>query len=315
MIRQLFLLGITLISGVCDAQINFERVYGGALPDFFHAAIPTSDGGILAGGSTRSYNNGSLLNTDFYLVKMNASGDTLWQRAFGSTSNDDGIAVAEFAGGYVIGGTSINPTNGTNDFYIVKTDLNGIKQWDYYYGGTGAEFCLDLLPLPGDTLLVYGSSSTFTNGGYDIYLFKIDGNGTQLSAANFGGTGNDGGYGIRPTADGGYIFSGFSNSGLSTPDIYLVKTDSSLTQEWTKSFGGAGFDIGYDVEQNADGGFMILGLWENGADTSEIVLIKTDAAGQNAVYSYPGTHPGDFGFKMAKTIDGFFITGLHQQRK
>src|SRR5436853_4110751 len=103
-------------------QTPFEKVYGGQLPEVFQSAIETSDGNLLAGGSTQSFGNGNISNTDFYLVKTNGNGDTLWTRAFGTTNAEDGNAVAEIHDGYVIAGNGLNAANNTYDFYLVKTD-------------------------------------------------------------------------------------------------------------------------------------------------------------------------------------------------
>lgn len=310
MIKSIVLLSCLLvIIHFSSAQNSFEKVYGGALPEVFRSVLETSDGSLLAGGSTRSFGSGDIFNTDFYLVKTKANGDTLWTRAFGTTYNDDATAVAEFANGYVIAGTSINPANGSNDFFVVKTDKNGNITWSNYYGGNGAEYCTHVVSLSDTTLLIYGTTTSYTSGGYDLYMVKLDTSGSQLAAFNFGGTGNDSGYGIHRTDDGGYIMSGFSSSGLSSADIYLLKLDSSFVLQWSRTFGGTGLDIGYDVEQTPNGGYMVLGLWQNGPDSSEIVLIETDSNGLDPVIKYPGTHPGDYGYAIRRIADGYLLSG------
>ncbi|HEX3080308.1 MAG TPA: hypothetical protein VHQ04_07585, partial [Puia sp.] len=310
MIKRSVLLSLFLaIIHFSSAQNSFEKVYGGALPEAFRSVIETTDGNLLAGGSTRSFGNGDVFNTDFYLVKTKADGDTLWTRAFGTAFNDDGTAVVEFANGYIIAGTSINPANSTNDFYVVKTDKSGNVIWNNYYGGTGQEYCTHAIAISDTTLLIYGTTTSYTSGGYDLYIVKLDTNGSQLSSFNFGGTGNDSGYGIHRTQDGGYIMSGFSSSGLTSADIYLLKLDSAFAFQWSRTFGGSGLDIGYDVEQATTGDYLVLGLWQNGPDSSEIVLIKTDSDGLNPVIKYPGTHPGDYGYSIRRMADGYLLSG------
>jgi hypothetical protein len=310
MIRRIVFIAAFLLNfQISFGQNEFERVYGGLLNERFHMAIPVADGRILAGGSTSSYGNGNIFNNDFYLVKISAAGDTIWKRSFGTPNDDDGRAVAEFAGGYVIAGFSINPLNGSYDYHVVKTDTDGNVLWDNYYGGTAADYGVNVLVVNDSTLAMVGNSSSFTNGGFDVYVVVLNGEGVQLNDAHFGGTLTETSYGIGLAKDGGFIICGYSAAGSSTNDVYLLKIDSGLNFQWSQTFGETGFDIGFDVDATDDGGYMVLAVWQNSADSSEIALIKTDSAGLNPVIKYPGTHAGDYAFKLCRLNDGYAISG------
>src|SRR6185369_11368670 len=71
-----------------------------------------------------------------------------WQQAFGGTGVDQAYTVKQTGdGGYIIGGSSASgisgnksdPGFGAEDFWIVKVDTNGVKQWDKTFGGTNSD--------------------------------------------------------------------------------------------------------------------------------------------------------------------------------
>ena len=273
----------------------------------------TSDGGyIIVGNVTISGSGGEV-----YLIKTDGSGNEQWSKTFGGTENDYGFSVKQTSdGGYIIccSTLSFGNMNGQYDGYLIKTDDSGNEQWSKTFGGSGnEEFISVIQTLDGGYILC---------GNYDddVYLVKTNGNGIEQWSKTFGGNGgNDWGNSVQQTSDGGYIISGFTVSfGNGSSDVYLIKTDGSGNEQWTKTFGGTSEDEGYSVKQTTDGGYVIIGNTKSFVQYPnsigyDIYLIKTDGSGNEQWFKSIGGTGYDGGYSIEQTTDGgYVITGYSE---
>lgn len=131
----------------------------------------------------------------------------------------------------------------------------------------------------------------------------------RIPGKTFGGAGDEGGAAAAPTADGGYIITGYTTSlGAGGADLYLLKTDAVGNKLWQKTFGGSGDDYGAAVQPTEDGGYIIAGSTNSpGAADVDVLLLKTDAVG-NLVWEATFGGPGnDYGYGVQPTGDGGYI--------
>lgn len=118
----------------------------------------------------------------------------------------------------------------------------------------------------------------------------------------FGGTGNDVATYAQQTLDGGYILAGYTFVSGARDDALLIKTDENGNEQWNKTFGGAGDDRAYSVQQTSDGGFILAGV-----SNFDGLVIKTDENGNEQWNQTFGTDGFDEFRSVQQTSDGGYI--------
>jgi len=160
--KQIIIALISLLIGVgaVSAQLNdqWSRTYGGVALDAGSAVVQLPDGGYILGGSTRSAGAG---NDDFYLVRTNSVGTTVWTRTFGGAGVDLCFSVIRTSdGGFAMGGVTATGGANNDDFFLVKTDANGDNAWSRTFGNTGWQACYNLIENTDQQLVLVGYTTT-----------------------------------------------------------------------------------------------------------------------------------------------------------
>jgi len=296
---------VYLIKTNASGDTLWTRTYGGADYDYALSIQLSSDTGYIISGGTYSFGGGG---DDVYLLKTNASGDTLWTRTYGGASHDYGSSVRQTSdGGYIIAGTTFSYGSGSGDVYLLKTNATGDTLWTRTYGGTNEENGISVQQTSDSGYVIAGFTCSFGAGSYDAYLIKTNASGDTLWTKTYGGTGLDVGYSVQQTTDGGFIIAGSTNSFGNGDQVYLIKTNASGDTLWTKTYGGTSLDYGQSVQQTSGGGYIIAGATWSSGDSSQTYLIKTNASGDTLwTRTYGGANP-DLARSVYQTSDGGYI--------
>jgi len=253
---------------------EWTQTYGGSSLDWAFSVQQTHDGGYIITGSTQSYGAGS---HDVWLIKTDKLGIEEWNYTFGGSEFDHGNSVLQTTdGGYIIAGITLSYGAGSYDFWLIKTDASGIEEWNYTFGGTEDDQGNTVQQTADGGYIIVGHTTSYGAGDYDVYLVKTDGSGTEEWSQTYGGIYMDIGEGVWQTSDGGYILTGETKSyGAGSYDVYLVKTDASGVEEWSRAYGGSNDDQGYCVQQTADGSYITVGRTKSfGAGNFDVWLLK-----------------------------------------
>ena len=308
---------------------EWDRRFGGNGEEGLSQAEQTIDGGYILGGfsgSDAGYDKteGSRGGIDYWMVKIDSSGNKQWDRTFGGTNDDYLSSIQQTRdGGYIlggwtnsgIGGDKTEPCWGGYDYWIVKTDSLGNKQWDGRFGGTLNELMSQnslLQTLDGGYIMGGSSRSdssgdkTQNNWSFDnnnFWIVKTDSVGNKIWDKRYGGIPEQ--YvnteaileSILLTSDGGFILGGYSYSGIggdkSQPtqggdDYWIIKIDFLGNKIWDKDYGGNGSDWLYSLASTIDGGYLLGGYsnsdlsgdkTENCLGIGETWMVKIDSVG------------------------------------
>ena len=212
---------VYLLKTDSNGNLLWEKNFGGTDADIGYGVVETADGGLVVTGYTNSFGN----NYQVYLLKTDSSGNLLWEKNFGGTSDDRGYSVVEASdGGLVVTGYTYSYGN-YSQVYLLKTDSNGNLLWEKNFGGSNTDYGKSVVETADGGLVVTGYTLSFGNN-YQVYLLKTDSSGNLLWEKNFGGSSDDRGNSVVETSDGGLIVTGYTNSFENAVQLYMIWTDS-----------------------------------------------------------------------------------------
>jgi hypothetical protein len=333
-----------------SGNILWQRSLGGSLADAAFSIQQTADTGFIVGGLTTSSDGDVTFNyggTDYWIVKLDTSGNIQWQKCLGGTATDKAYSIKQTKDrGYIVAGTT-NSNNGDvsgnhstvtgYDYWVVKLDTSGNIQWQKCLGGSQWDEAYSIQETNDSGYIVTGYTQsndgdvTGNNGyysQYDYWVVKLNNLGNIQWQKCLGGTQSDWALSIKQTFDGNYIVAGLSDSNDSDvtghhgnsyfDDFWIVKLDTSGNILWQRSYGGTQSENAYDIQQTNDSGFVICGIASsNNGDVTglhgiycDVWVVKIDSAGNLQWQKTLGGSKIDYGESIQQIKDnGYILAG------
>jgi hypothetical protein len=293
---------------------QWEKTYGGSEGEFLRTIVATPDGYLL-GGESNSTNDGNkeseqFGSDDYWVVKNDFAGEKQWDRSFGGDEADNLLSIVPTSdGGFLLAGDSNSGINGNKtaakkgdveafaaDYWVVKIDASGNREWDQTYGGVEREELSKIVLLTDGNYLLGGSSfsdaspvedltgkTENSRGGNDYWLVKIAPDGSKIWDKTIGGEKSDELRDVVAMADGGYVLAGYSESDIGgdksensrgREDFWVIKFNSNNEIDWQRTLGGSGDDDCYAVLATTDGGYLVGGESESNISGEKTVDSK-----------------------------------------
>ena len=213
---------------------------------------------------------------NYTTVAGSVPGDLAWDKTFGGSDWDVARSVIQTSdGGYAVAGETRSKDAGSADMWLVKLNSDGTTQWDKTFGGRSDDEAYSVIQTSDGGYALAGWTASKGAGRSDMWLVKINSDGTTEWDQTFGGSYTDLAYSVIQTSDGGYALAGETSG-----DMWLVKVNAEGTTQWDKTFGGRDYDRAESVIQTSDGGYALAGWTRSkGAGSYDMWLVKVNSSG------------------------------------
>lgn len=210
-----------------DGAIEWNQTYGGTGMEWAYSVIQTDEGGFALAGHNGSWitnETHNFLETDMWLVKTDNNGTEQWNQTYDRADDECYTLIQTMDGGFALVGKTDSYGNGSSDMWVIKTDINGVEEWNLTYGGTGYESAQSVVQTPDEGFALAGMTHSYGSGSSDIWVIKTDVNGIVEWNQTCGGTGREVVSSFIQVADNGFVIAGHTNSwGAGSDDAWLVK--------------------------------------------------------------------------------------------
>lgn len=297
-------------------HVMWTRSFGGTSDDTGNSVRCLPDSGFIIAGTTSSSGAGY---DDILLIRTDKNGLVRWQRTYGGTGGETGMAVRTVAGtnpGYIVVGSTGSFGDGYSSIYAIRTDTLGDTIWTATYGGSRADIGQTVEIAADGGFLFAGATASYGSGFYDCYVARTDADGVLQWQNWYGGAKDDRCYAVAATPDHGWILAGTTeSSGAGKIDILLTRISDDGEPVWSRTIGGTESDYARAVVPTADGNTLAAGYsysYSYGGSDVYVVKIRGDAmtavfeqssSGLPAAAALEQNYPNPFNASTTITFD------------
>lgn len=285
-----------------------SRTIGGAGVEVATDMAVLGDGGLLIAGFTTSMGAGGY---DGYLVRTDADGLVLWQRAYGGPDWDFFHDIRQAgANEFLLTGHTYSYGPPGGNAWVLRVDDAGEELWSGIPEVEAPSAGYAATPTADGGLALVGAVS-FDDGPEDVLVVKYDAGGVQQWALPFGGDSVDVGRDIVQTQDGGYSIMGITRSYSQWTEAYHLRIDAQGGEEWYRNWGQINDQEAMEHFELPSGEFISIGCTRtSGGGGKDMFLLKS---AQDGGFIYGRTFGGsedETGFGLAVLPDGFVCAGV-----
>jgi hypothetical protein len=358
-----------------DGTYGWTKTMGGISDDWGRSVAVDGSGNVYVTGifqETADFDPGagtdnhtSAGERDILLTKINSDGTYSWTKTMGGTDPDYGYSVAVdgsgniYVTGYFSGTADFDPgvatdnhtAAGDEDIYLTRINSDGSYGWTKTMGG-GSDV--------GRAVAVDGSGNIYVTGefygttdfdpgvatdnhtpagAWDIFLTRINSDGSYGWTKTMGGTDSEDGYSVAVDGSGNIYVTGYfsgtadfdpgvatdNHTAAGNEDIFLTKINSDGSYGWTRTMGGTAYEHGFSVAVDENGNVYVTGIFGGTVDFdpgvgmdnhisagyADIFLTKINSDGSYGWTKTMGGTSNDYSDSVA--VDGsgnVYVTGI-----
>ncbi len=257
-----------------------------------------------------------------------------WAKCYGGTANDFGYTAIQTTdqGFFVAGIAAVNSgdvsgVHGGWDIWVLKLDYAGNIQWQKCLGGTNDEYVNSVKQTSDNGFIVCGKTRSNdgdvsgNNGGYDVWVVKLDSTGNIQWQKCVGGNYDDIGNSVIQTSNDDFIIAGNTSStngyitgNHGSADAWIVKLSFAGDYLWNVCLGGTETEQASSIIQTSAGCFIFSGRTSsNNGDVAgnhgmnDMWVVKLDASANIQWQRCYGGSLNDYAEEILKTSNGGYV--------